>query len=189
MGSTLVDRDTASGQPRQIETAPRRRGSVVAVGIALVVWAVGAGLALASGAPGRAGFSIDAIAGDPFTPAWLMALGAFGAPVVAALGWLLGPSAVCASGRGALWPIAAMAGGAVSLGSYLIVTVSFVLATVHQPSSVGPGELAALGVGALVYPLIGILLVGPVVLVVTAPASIAWFLILRRVSRPTAPAG
>jgi hypothetical protein len=109
------------------------------------------------------------------TPA-IVGTAVLGIPVASFLGWRLGPGLVGASLAAVIARGLAMASLAVVIGALEAVTVGLV---VELPrSNAGLGILVALPY-LLAAPIVGIVLFGPLVLLVTMPAGIAWAAMVR----------
>jgi hypothetical protein len=148
-------------------TPTRAAGALVAATISLAISALGARVDLGElRLYGSIRVGSDAIA----------SLGLLGVPVVAWLGWRLAPVAAHSAWRPALWRAVLLAVLAVVLGS--IVTVAVGLVRELPDSNVTWTAVAALPY-LLAAPIVGIVIFGPPVLVLTLPASFAWLLVLR----------
>ena len=108
-------------------------------------------------------------------PTWLVAFGLAGIPVGALFGWLLGPTVVAAGP----WEARVIAVGtallAVPVGATVLVLSWSAAALVDRPVHV-----VDLLTGVLGLAFFGSLVIGPIVILVTLPAAVAWVAILRR---------
>jgi hypothetical protein len=109
------------------------------------------------------------------TPA-IVGAAILGIPVAGFLGWRLGPGLVGAGLQTVISRGLAMAGLAVVIGAFEAVAVGLVFEVPR--SGAGLGVLLAVPY-LLAAPIIGIVLFGPLVLLVTVPAGIAWAAIVR----------
>jgi hypothetical protein len=116
----------------------------------------------------------------PFDATGGLALGADGiVPILAAasFGWLLGPPAARVRCRGGVAVVVAMAIGVMILGD-IITVVGAVLGSLPDASTTYP--LVDIGAVLVLMSLVGAMIVGPfVVVLLTLPASVVWFVVFR----------
>jgi hypothetical protein len=159
--------------------ATRTISALVAACIAMVIAALSAQVEIVA---------FRALWGVRIEGSALPAYALLGVPIVAWLGWHLGPAVVHGGRRTVLARAVWMAVLAVVIGAFCVV---FVTVAIELPGSQvrWPDALIALPY-LLAAPIVGIVLFGPFVLLVTLPAAIAWAGLLRlAVDDPTWRAG